>query len=185
MKILIKGEKEFIDYVAKNKLESREEILAIFDGKTQKNEDLFFFYDKVLLQEGNYPLKVTKAVGNAAKDVAIANLGVKGVSKIFRRGIPLLNIPVLVADGIVAYNGYFESLNNRKLIKATYHDLKQNGMEIKIGDYIYDNSFVDVSKFNEMVAKLASNIPQDKSIKISSIECLKRLLPDETKGTVE
>ncbi|MBE6361160.1 MAG: hypothetical protein E7059_06900 [Treponema bryantii] len=186
LKILIKGEKEFIDYVAKNKLESREEILAIFDDKTQKNEDLFFFSGHVLLQEGNSPLKVGKAIGNAAKDVAIANIGVKGVAKILGRGIPLINMPLLVGDGVVAYNGFVKGLNNRKHIKATYHDLKQNGMEIKIGDYIYDNSFVDVSKFNEMVAKLASNIPQDKSIKtLSSIECLKSLLPDETKGTVE
>ena len=183
LRILIKGEKEFIDYIGKNKIESSEEILAIFDDKTQKNEDLFFFYDKVLLQEGNSPLKVTKAVGNAAKDVAIANLGVKGVAKIFGRGIPLLNIPLLVADGIVAYNGYFKSLNNRKLIAAPYHELKQNDIKIKIGDYIYDNSSIDVSKFNEMVAKLASNIPQDNSkTKTSNIECLERLLLEEPIG---
>ena len=186
LRILIKGEKEFIDYIGKNKIESSEEILAIFDDKTQKNEDLFFFYDKVLLQEGNSPLKVTKAVGNAAKDVAIANLGVKGVAKIFGRGIPLLNIPLLVADGIVAYNGYFKSLNNRKLIAAPYHELKQNDIEIKIGDYIYDNSSIDVSKFNEMVAKLAFNIPQDNSkTKTSNIECLERLLLEEPIGTVK
>jgi len=185
LRILIKGEKEFIDYIGKNKIESSEEILAIFDDKTQKNEDLFFFYDKVLLQEGNSPLKVTKAVGNAAKDVAIANLGVKGVAKIFGRGIPLLNIPLLVADGIVAYNGYFKSLNNRKLIAAPYHELKQNDIKITIGDYIYDNSSIDVSKFNEMVAKLASNIPQDNSkTKTSNIECLERLSFEEPIGTV-
>lgn len=185
LRILIKGEKEFIDYIGKNKIESSEEILAIFDDKTQKNEDLFFFYDKVLLQEGNSPLKVTKAVGNAAKDVAIANLGVKGVAKIFGRGIPLLNIPLLVADGIVAYNGYFKSLNNRKLIAAPYHELKQNDIKITIGDYIYDNSSIDVSKFNEMVAKLASNIPQDNSkTKTSNIECLESILLDEPIGTV-
>ena len=186
LRILIKGEKEFIDYIGKNKIESSEEILAIFDDKTQKNEDLFFFYDKVLLQEGNSPLKVTKAVGNAAKDVAFANLGVKGVAKIFGRGIPLLNIPLLVADGIVAYNGYFKSLNNRKLIAAPYHELKQNDIEIKIGDYIYDNSSIEVSKFNEMVAKLAFNIPQDNSkTKTSNIECLERLLLEEPIGTVK
>ncbi|MBQ4554085.1 MAG: hypothetical protein IJA53_03150 [Spirochaetaceae bacterium] len=185
LRILIKGEKEFIDYIGKNKIESSEEILAIFDDKTQKNEDLFFFYDKVLLQEGNSPLKVTKAVGNAAKDVAIANLGVKGVAKIFGRGIPLLNIPLLVADGFVVYNGYFKSLNNRKLIAAPYHELKQNDIKITIGDYIYDNSSIDVSKFNEMVAKLASNIPQDNSkTKTSNIECLERLSFEEPIGTV-
>lgn len=184
LRILIKGEKEFIDYIGKNKIESSEEILAIFDDKTQKNEDLFLFYDKVLLQEGNSPLKVTKAVGNAAKDVAIANLGVKGVAKIFGRGIPLLNIPLLVADGFVAYNGYFKSLNNRKFIAATYHELKQNDIEIKIGNYVYDNSSIDVSKFNEMVAKLAFNIPQNNSkVKISNIECLESILLDEPIGT--
>ena len=75
--------------------------------------------------------------------------------------------------------------NNRKLIAAPYHELKQNDIKITIGDYIYDNSSIDVSKFNEMVAKLAFNIPQDNSkTKTSNIECLERLSFEEPIGTV-
>ena len=75
--------------------------------------------------------------------------------------------------------------NNRKLIAAPYHELKQNDIKITIGDYIYDNSSIDVSKFNEMVAKLASNIPQGNSkTKTSNIECLERLSFEEPIGTV-
>lgn len=162
IRFILKDDGEFIKYCQKNKVESREGILAILDDMSQNNLDLFFMYDKVVLQEGLSCLKVAKAAGMAGRDVALVNLGVKGVAKLSAGFVPGLNIALMAGDAVLAYRGFNNGMKT-KAFESNYCDIVKKEMSIQIGKCEYKNNNIDFTNFIKMLDELANTVKKDDS----------------------
>ena len=162
IRFLLKDDREFINYCQKNKVESREEILAILDDMSLTNTDLFFMYDKVVLQEGLSCLKVAKAAGMAGRDVALVNLGAKVGTKLFAGFVPGLNIALMAGDAVVAYRGFNNGMKT-KAFESNYCDIVKKEMSIQIGKCEYKNNNIDFTNFIKMLDELANTVKKDDS----------------------
>ena len=142
IRFLLKDDGEFIKYCQKNKVESREGILAILDDMSQNNLDLFFMYDKVVLQEGLSYLKV---------------------AKLSARFVPVLNIALMAGDAVVAYRGFNNGMKTKDF-ESNYCDIVKKEMSIQIGKCEYKNNNIDFPNFIKMLDELANTVKKDNGL---------------------